>query len=191
MGRCAPIIGCTPAAATSPTKPMETWGRVTSTLERIDQRVQWWIILVNDAIASRRTLSTCIWSVCIRRFGRERIWVELSNRPNSSRRFHVELCSIQSERVEILLVELLCLLWNGYQLRSMIKLFVDHLATKLSISFCEQLMFVPNLVDDLRRSDVPGAYYAKKYKFLVFGDGPQGELRRPAQLAGKFACKRF
>src|SRR5258706_3541610 len=107
MGRCAPITSCTPAATTSPTKPMETWGRVSSTLERIDQRVQWWIILVNDAIASRPTFSTCLWSVFIRRFGRERIWVELSNRPNSSRRFHVELCSIQSERVEILLVELL------------------------------------------------------------------------------------
>src|SRR5258706_11186402 len=47
-----------------------------------------------------------------------------------------------------------CLLWKGYQLRSMIKLFVDHLAKNLSIGFCEQLIFVPYLIDDLRRSDV-------------------------------------
>src|SRR5258708_4619790 len=143
---------------------------MTFTHGRIDQRVEWWIILVNNAIARRPTFSTCcLWSVFIRRFGRERIWVELSNRPNISRRFHVELCSIQSERVEILLVELLCLPRNGYQLWSMIKLFVDHLATKLPIGFGEQLMFVPYLIDDLRRSDVAGAYYAKKYKVFVFG----------------------
>src|SRR5260221_4756215 len=107
---------------------METWGRVSSTLERIDQRVQWWIILVNDAIASRPTFSTCLWSVFIRRFGRERIWVELSNRPNSSRRFHVELCSIQSERVEIMLFLLFCLMWIADQLRVMINRLHTHLA---------------------------------------------------------------
>src|SRR6266481_1073293 len=110
---------------------------MTFTHGRIDQGEEWWIILVNNPIASRSTFSTCLWPVFIRRFGRERIWVELSNRPNISRRFHVELCSIQSERVEILLVKLLCLLRNGYQLRSVIKLFVDHLSAKLSIGFGE------------------------------------------------------
>ena len=99
------------------------------------------------------------------------MWIELSHRPNVGRRFHIELCSIQSQRIKVLLVELQSLLRHRYQLRSMIKLFVDDLATKLSIGFCEQLMFVPYLIDDLRRSDVFDTYNAKVYIFFVFSDG--------------------
>ena len=112
------------------------------------------------------------------------MWIELSNRPNVGRRFHIELHSIQNQRIKVLLVELQSLLRNRYQLRSMIKLFVDDLAAKLSIGFCEQLMFVPYLIDDLRRSDVFGTYNAKIYKFFVFSDAAEGELRSPPKLAG-------
>src|SRR5260370_15835068 len=58
-----------------------------------------------------------------------------------------------------------------YQLRSMIKLVINYLSAKLSIGFCEQLMFVPYLNDDLRRSDIFDTYNAKVYVFFVFSDG--------------------
>ncbi len=164
---------------------------LTVTHRCIDQRIERWIILVNNPAAGSLILSTCLCSVCISRFGGEQLWIELSDRPNVGRRFHIELRSIQNQRIKVLLVELQSLLRHRYQLRSMIKLFVDDLAAKLSIGFCEQLMFVPYLIDDFRRSDVLGAYDAKKYEFLVFSDGAEGELRSPSQLAGKFVCERF
>jgi hypothetical protein len=105
------------------------------------------------------------------RFHPEKIQFELWNGPNVSRRFYIELGLVQSQGIEVLLAEEQRLLRKRYELRSVIKFLVDYFLTELPIAFGEQLMFVPNLIDNLGRSYVRGADDAKINKALVFVDG--------------------
>ena len=105
------------------------------------------------------------------RRGPEKIDFEFRNGPNVGRRFHIELRPIQKQRIPVLLAEEQRLLREGDQLRRVIKLFADYVSTELPVAFGEQLMFVPNLIDNLRRRDVRRTDDAKIYKALVFADG--------------------
>ena len=83
------------------------------------------------------------------RRGLEKIDFELRNGPNIGRGLHIELCQIQKQRIQVLLAEEQRLLRKGYELRSVIEFFVDYVSTELPVAFGEQLMFVPDLIDNL------------------------------------------
>ena len=75
--------------------------------------------------------------------------LELGDTPNIVRRLLVELPPVERESLEVLSLKDACLVINRDQLRIMVEVSPEHFPAEVPISLGEQLMLMPDVVDDL------------------------------------------
>lgn len=116
--------------------------------------------------------------------------VELRPAPDFFRGLHAELVFVERERLQVLSAEELALFFETEQLGHVVEVLVQHRVAELAVAAGEQLVLMPDLVDDLRRRDVVVAHDAEVHELLVLTDGQESEFLRPAMFLGDLGGER-
>lgn len=127
--------------------------------------------------------------------GRDRGSIELRSPPDTFWRFASKFLLITGEGLAILRVEDVGLSIERNEFRRMVEVSFQHGLAEFPVPACEEHVFVPDLVDDLRRRNFVETRDAQVDELLVFTNRQECEFLIPPEFPGNLrsegACERI